>query len=471
MKQQQPNLFSEAELDAMVASRDGRPMIKTTDCNGNTFYRPDNRKTLADFEAQAREVHGDKYDYSESRYIDNKSPITIYCPKHDYHFKVGMAQNHLMKHNATGCPVCKYEEQFGVNFGTEWRTYLEPSPRQCRVRLKKEYQAKKKSVKTPEQLNAIRARQEARAKAAEERKRQREEVKARRKAEREAAILRQKEETRRRHEAERAERQRQNEELRRQRIADLQERVRREAPLKQGEGYIYKGIEQITAKQSTVMVHCPNPDHQWHPMRVDLILQGCKCRECAGRHQPVEKRCADFIAKSKKKFKDMFDYSRVPSQYVNNDTEVEIRCVEHNYWFHVTPDTHQRKYGGCPICNMSKGELRIYLWLKAHNIPFEHNTVHMEHTNLFCKVSYLVPDFVLADYNLIIEYNGEQHYEDVEHFRRDKSWCLEDQQERDRTLRDLCREQKIKLVEIHYEQFDDIEKILENLFPKAVVQS
>lgn len=234
------------------------------------------------------------------------------------------------------------------------------------------------------------------------------------------------------------------------------------APKAQGEGYIYKGVENITCNQSRVMVHCPNPDHEWHPMRVDLILQGCKCRECAGRHQPLEQRCANFIAKSQKKYgTSLFDYSRVHSQYVNNDTPVEICCLQHNYWFPVTPDTHLRKYGGCPICNYSKGETEIFLWLNAHGIKFEHNSFRMEHSNSKCKSLYLVPDFYLPDRRIIIEYNGEQHYEDVPHFRRYKDWSLEAQQERDRTLRDVCRQRGIRLIEISYDDYENITKILD----------
>ena len=38
--------------------------------------------TTEDFISKAREVHGDKYDYSKTEYVNNKTPICIICPEH-----------------------------------------------------------------------------------------------------------------------------------------------------------------------------------------------------------------------------------------------------------------------------------------------------------------------------------------------------------------------------------------------------
>lgn len=447
----QLNLFSEEQLDEMIVRKHNYKMIKFVGKDGLTYERPDTRKTKEQFVAQARTIWGDRYDYTDSVYTNNKEPITIYCPKHNHHFRVAMAQNHLIKPGSkikpTGCPICSYEEQYGQNYGTDWQKYLKLCAKQNRV----------SKISSHNKLS-----DEEKAQRKAERKRIIEEEKAQRRQAYQVHLQKQKEETKRRHELQRAERKRQNEQREQQRIADLQARFRTEAPKAQGEGYMYKGIENIVNRNSRVMVHCPNPDHDWHPMSVDLILQGCKCRECAGRHQPVEQRCATFIAKSQKKYgPSLFDYSRVPSQYVNNDTPVEICCLQHNYWFPVTPDTHLRKYGGCPICNYSKGETEIFLWLNARGIKFQHSTMRMKHNNPKCKAAYLVPDFYLPIQRTIIEYNGEQHYRDVVHFRRDKDWSLADQQERDRTLRDICRQRGIRLIEISYVDYENITKILD----------
>ncbi len=161
----QSNLFSEEQLDAMVANRDGKIMIKTTDRNGNTFYRPDNRKTISYFEEQARKIWGDRYDYTDSVYTHGKEPIVIYCPKHDYHFRVAMAQNHIMKPHGTfkptGCPVCRAEELHKCEYGKDWRKYLKVCAKNNRVgRI---VQPPKHHYMTPEQRAAKELARQARA--------------------------------------------------------------------------------------------------------------------------------------------------------------------------------------------------------------------------------------------------------------------------------------------------------------------
>lgn len=256
---------------------------------------------------------------------------------------------------------------------------------------------------------------------------------------------------------------------RQQRIVDLQERIRTEGPKMQGEGYIYKGIEQVTAKQSKVMVHCPNPDHEWHPMRVDLILQGCKCRECAGRHQSLEQRRDKF----RQRFLKRTDHDRFRvafDEYVNNDTPIRVHCIEHNYDYKTTPDNLLRKTGGCPFCTASGGEAAILSWLNSHHIS------HMWHYQLpnddrSLPLLYIEADFFLPNYHghdIIIEYHGEQHYIDVQHFYKGKklrNFAL--QQHRDRYLINYCRDHQIWLIEIPYWDLDRIADILsENLLKK-----
>ena len=56
------------------------------------------------FIARAREVHGDKYDYSKTVYQDMHSKVLIVCPQHGEFYQ--RAQSHLL---GSGCPMCKYD--------------------------------------------------------------------------------------------------------------------------------------------------------------------------------------------------------------------------------------------------------------------------------------------------------------------------------------------------------------------------
>lgn len=61
------------------------------------------RKTLEKFIEDAREIHGDKYDYSKVVYKNAITPVTIKCPIHgDFNM---CPHNHVGSHGQ-GCPLC-----------------------------------------------------------------------------------------------------------------------------------------------------------------------------------------------------------------------------------------------------------------------------------------------------------------------------------------------------------------------------
>ena len=229
----------------------------------------------------------------------------------------------------------------------------------------------------------------------------------------------------------------------------------------QGKDYIYKGVENIKSKSDSVMVHCGNPDHEWHEMLVWLCLQGCKCRECAGRHQTVEQRRAKFVEDFLHKHGEGHFLIHA-EDYVNNDTPIRVRCLVHRYDYETSPDNLLRGAGGCPFCSSSVGEAVVRGWLVNHGIPFETQyTLPNEDPTL--PLLYLKTDFRIDDFDgqpLVIEYNGELHYEDIGHFYHDRVRNFEVQQHRDRYLRQYCCDNGIRLLEIPYWEFDHIDSIL-----------
>lgn len=64
------------------------------------------RFTIEEFIARARAAHGDKYDYSRVRYVNNSTPVEVVCPVHGSFWQT--PANHIRK-QACGCPRCAAE--------------------------------------------------------------------------------------------------------------------------------------------------------------------------------------------------------------------------------------------------------------------------------------------------------------------------------------------------------------------------
>lgn len=59
------------------------------------------RLTINEFIEKAREIHGDKYDYSNTVYVNSNTKLEILCPEHGYFSMLPF--NHL---SGKGCPKC-----------------------------------------------------------------------------------------------------------------------------------------------------------------------------------------------------------------------------------------------------------------------------------------------------------------------------------------------------------------------------
>lgn len=67
------------------------------------------RKTTEQFVAEAKSIHGDKYDYSKVSYINNSTKVCIVCPKHGEFMQY--PKDHI---NGNGCRKCPRKKRMGV---------------------------------------------------------------------------------------------------------------------------------------------------------------------------------------------------------------------------------------------------------------------------------------------------------------------------------------------------------------------
>lgn len=142
-------------------------------------------------------------------------------------------------------------------------------------------------------------------------------------------------------------------------------------------------------------------------------------------------------------------------EYKNCETKIKIRHKCGFIWS-ILPKK-MNKYIGCPHCNKkkSKGEQRIIQILLNKNIFFENEKSFDWQTNKLRRY-----DFYIPEYHLIIEYMGEQHYQEVPTFK----YNLQEQQKIDQEKYFDAINNGYNYLSIKYTEFDNLEKILVDWF-------
>jgi very-short-patch-repair endonuclease len=93
---------------------------------------------------------------------------------------------------------------------------------------------------------------------------------------------------------------------------------------------------------------------------------------------------------------------------------------------------------------------------------FPHGTILKEHYVKYAGQQ-LFFDFFLKDYNILVEVQGRQHTEYVNHFHGDKEGFLESKK-RDNLKKAYCEDQNLSLVLINYDEvIDTPDKMLEKI--------
>ena len=228
--------------------------------------------------------------------------------------------------------------------------------------------------------------------------------------------------------------------------------------------YDYSKVN-YTNYSTEVIIICPNHDTPYEfPQTPRDHLSGHGCPLCG------IKKCADnhrlsleiFINRANKRYGvGRYDYGKV--KYMTMNTLVCIICPNHNksYEFWRTPHSHLNG-AGCPLCNEYSGNTKIKVFLNDKNIKFE-----TEKTFDGCEyIKSLRFDFYIPQYNLCIEFDGEQHFEKVNWNGKMTDEELEENLKlnklRDQIKNDYCKNNNINLLRIKYTE--NIEEKLSEYF-------
>jgi hypothetical protein len=235
-----------------------------------------------------------------------------------------------------------------------------------------------------------------------------------------------------------------------------QEQFINKANTKHNNYYNYSLVNYIKA-QTKVKIICPK--HGEFEQQPNNHLFGQGCIKCMGdnvrkaRTNSIE----TFINNAKKIHNDKYDYSLV--NYKTGKDKVIIICYKHGE-FLQTPSAHSSlsMKQGCPYCKISKGEDEVEKYLIKHNIKYIREYRINDCINP--KTNKKLPfDFYLPNYNIVIEYHGEQHYKKTGHFEK-RAGGLEELKYRDNIKKQYCIINNIIYLDISYLNLNNIENIL-----------
>jgi hypothetical protein len=258
--------------------------------------------TTEDFIFQAKAVHGDKYDYSRTTYVDFKTKVCIVCPKHGEFWQIPSSHTK----GGCGCPKCGVESR-----SRKRKLDTESVIKRAKAVHNNKYDYSLLSYNSQEDKVKIICPVHG--------------------------VFEQK----------------LSNHLQGQgcpvcagTIKKTTEQFIIEARTIHGDKYDYSLVE-YKGNKSKVIISCPI--HGLFAQAPISHLTSCGCPMCAHENAKKSRFCSKehFVRKARAIHGDKYDYSKV--QYINSYTPVTIICPIHGE-FERLPMRHIEAHAGCPQC-------------------------------------------------------------------------------------------------------------------------
>ena len=364
---------------------------------------------LSDFIKKARNVHGDKYDYSKSLYLGSREKIEIICPLHGNFFQ--LATNHLSGKGCKECNKVKIIENQSSNtedFINKARNVHGDIYDYSLVDYKNNHT--QVEIICTEHGNFLQSPKDHLSGK--------------------GCSSCGKEKTK-------------------SRLMLSKDEFIKRANEVHGNKYDYS---LVNYKDTRTKVEIICKEHGSFFQSPNKHMQGNGCPAC-GRERTTEHNFLtldDFIRKAKNVHGDKYDYSK--SLYTSADNKLEIICEKHGK-FEQTPHNHL-KGTNCPSCgaSISKPEIKLKDFIRS----FYKGEIITNSKNIIPPMEL---DIFVPTLNLAIEFNGGYWHSEI---FKDKNYHLHKY--------NLCKSKGIRLISIwEWEYLKDKNKI-ENFIKNLILE-
>ena len=296
------------------------------------------KKTKEEFINDARDKHGDKYDYSKVNYVNNATKVCIICPEHGEFWQI--PSNHLQ---GQGCHKCSgnflYTKEEWISSAHEKHhgkyDYSKVDYVNSRTKICIVCPEHGEFWQTPNHhLSGCGCHK--------------------------CGV-----------------------ENVREILTSSKEEFIKKARSKHGDKYDYTKVNYVDSK-TKVCIICPKHGEFWQiPAN---HIQGAGCSKCSGCYEPTTE---EWIVSARKLHGDKYDYSKV--EYVGVHNKVCIICPEHGeFW--QTPNEH-KKGCGCPKC-VNRCVYTTEEWItsarKVHGDKYDYTKVN--YVNSRTKICIICPE-------------------------------------------------------------------------------
>ena len=213
-------------------------------------------------------------------------------------------------------------------------------------------------------------------------------------------------------------------------------------------------LEDYKGAFTKIKCFCKIHNVEWM-VRPDNLRSGCRCPECKRqrKHNSQVRTTEEYIAELKMSNPNI----ELLEPYKTANEKLRFRCTIHNYEWEAIPQKLLYRHCGCPKCGSYNNEFKLHDILTSWGYKVE-----LQKRFIDCKDKSTLPfDVYLPDYNICIEYDGEQHYIKNKFEWRNSSHSSFDLiQLHDSMKTKYCLEHEIPLIRIPYWEADNMESFL-----------
>lgn len=382
--------------------------LKGCDCKKCGYLKVSKKKSLSvkQFIKKAKQVHKDNYDYSEAEYKNSHTKIKIICKKHGAFFQT--PSNHIT--NKSNCPKCAIKK-LAINDFIEQCNEVHNNKYNYSLTIFEKNNNIIKIICPNHGVFEKNIYDHLRGGGCQECSKERS-----------------------------------------NKIRTKKEFVKKANAVFESK-YDYS-LTNYTGHDNHVIIVCPY--HGEYKKKPNSHLRGRGCPECMLENIKKQKTLTtkEFIKRAKLVHGQKYSYNE--THYTTANEFVSIICKEHGV-FRQKACSHLNGHG-CKFCKKSKGELLIKTVLEKNKIKFYNEKIFDTCINPKTgrKLRF---DFYLPDYNLLIEFDGRQHFD--ENVILHSSESLENIQYRDNIKNIWAQFNNIKLLRIPYTKINKINQILE----------